>query len=61
MPTGPPDKWAGFSTLGITTASQFADALTALWVQGYHGPMVVAVPNPNKDGTYWVAVSGYTA
>jgi hypothetical protein len=59
MPTGPPDKWAAFSTLGMTSPTDLANALTTLSAEGYLGP-VVAVPAPVGPTASWVAVGGYT-
>ena len=55
---GPPNKWAAFSTADMTRPEEFAQALSALWAQGFTGE-VVTVPSPvNKDAT-WVAIGSY--
>lgn len=56
--SGPPDKWYGFSTKGMTEPETFATMLSNAYSLGYTGP-VVTVPSPQQDGSTWVAVGGY--
>ena len=58
---GPPNKWAAFTTKGMTGPDDFAQALSNLWAQGFNGE-VKSVPSsiPGEDNVFWVAVAGYS-
>ena len=56
--SGPPNKWAGFTTNDVKSADEFAAKLSDLYQQGYTGPVVV-VQATSHNGE-WVAVAGYT-
>jgi hypothetical protein len=56
--TLPPDKWALFSTSGLTEA-QIQSQLNQAVANGYTGQAIV-IPVPGAtDGSCYVAVAGY--
>jgi len=55
----PPDQWTAFSTRDMTDPSQFAQALSDAYAQGYTGtPLTVPSPVVGDIAT-WVAIPGY--
>lgn len=56
---GPPDKTATLSTADYKTSTEFNDAVTKLYQQGYEFAFGVPAALKGIDGT-WVVFQGYS-